>query len=342
MKAEGKANEKEKLNLLTLVDDGCCLSGLPYAQPMAEQQDLAINQQERVEERQQEGLKERVEQRQQESLAESLRRRTRQGTKRLLWRWCRSLGLIYLITHVVLLVMAPRLMFQPPRPPTEPLSSQAELPAAMKLIGPESQPVALRYSVPLTQQAAYVVLMSHGNAEDLTRLGPELAQLNSWGFAACAYDYPGYSFTPGPVSVAGAQQALLTTYQWLIDQGWRSDQIVLWGRSLGGGFSLAHAAQHDVAGVILHSTFYRAHQVLTRFPIMLFDPLPNARFLSQLDCPVLIIHGSNDKMIPLWHGEQLAAIRDDPLVTVNGRGHNDLQLRDVRLEWQQWIQDLSR
>src|SRR5262249_24974793 len=86
------------------------------------------------------------------------------------------------------------------------------------------------------------------------------------------------------------------------------------------------AARKPAAGLILQSPFLSAFRVLTRVPILPFDKFPNDKQIARVRCPVLIIHGTNDTVIPPWHGQKLwdAANRPKQLVMVPGADHNDL------------------
>jgi pimeloyl-ACP methyl ester carboxylesterase len=44
-------------------------------------------------------------------------------------------------------------------------------------------------------------------------------------------------------------------------------------------------------------------------------------FARRIRCPCLVIHGSDDRILPLEVGRRLADLLDAPLVTVEGGGH---------------------
>jgi abhydrolase domain-containing protein 17 len=76
--------------------------------------------------------------------------------------------------------------------------------------------------------------------------------------------------------------------------------------------------------------------VVTRIPIIPFDKFDNLKKITQLHCPLLIIHGTSDTIIPFWHGEKLykAATVPKQFYVVKDAGHNDLVMIAGEEYWQ--------
>ncbi|MEN9222558.1 MAG: alpha/beta hydrolase [Thermostichus sp. BF3_bins_97] len=174
--------------------------------------------------------------------------------------------------------------------------------------------------------ATYTLLYSHGNAEDLGDILPRMLSLQRKGFGVLAYDYRGYGTSEGTPSEAGSYLDIEAAYTYLIDQGVSPEQILVYGRSVGGGPSLYLAAKKPVGGLILESTFVTAFRVLTRIPLLPFDRFNNLSRIPKIECPVLILHGTEDVLIPFWHAQTLYRAARDPkrLVPIEGANHNNL------------------
>jgi hypothetical protein len=84
------------------------------------------------------------------------------------------------------------------------------------------------------------------------------------------------------------------------------------GRSVGTGPATHIAADHPVGGLILESGFTSAFRVITRWPILPFDRFNNVRLLPDVDAPVLIIHGSRDRIIAPHHAAALYRVASEP------------------------------
>lgn len=171
------------------------------------------------------------------------------------------------------------------------------------------------------------VLYLHGNAEDLGDILPRLEALQRHGYSVLAFDYRGYGTSPGMASeatvVADAAAALrhLCT---LDDVSPR--EVILYGRSLGGGPGVVLAARTRVGGLVLDGAFTSAFRVVTRVPVVPFDRFRNLTRLPAVSCPVLVIHGTQDETVPFTHGERLfrAAPAGSAHLWVEGAGHNNV------------------
>lgn len=177
-------------------------------------------------------------------------------------------------------------------------------------------------------KAAYTVLYSHGNAEDLGENVPVMRALQAAGFAVFTYDYPGYGTSGGGASEAGCTAAIEAAYRHLTGPlGVHPEQVIAYGRSVGGGPTMALAANSPVAGVILESTFTSAIDVRLPFNPYPFDKFPSRTRLKSYQGPVLVMHGRADDLIPVTHGEALYAAAPGPKqqLFVDGAGHDDFK-----------------
>lgn len=179
--------------------------------------------------------------------------------------------------------------------------------------------------------ARYTLLFSHGNAEDLGHGLPFLEELRDAGFAVLAYDYRGYGASSKDKfpTARGALLDELAVYRYALDElKIPASRLILHGRSVGNGPAIALATREPVAGIIVESGFVSAFRVLTRVQLLPFDKFPNLKMIRELRCPLLLIHGVEDEIIPLWHGEVLFAAAPEPKTAwwVEGAGHNDLAL----------------
>jgi abhydrolase domain-containing protein 17 len=175
-------------------------------------------------------------------------------------------------------------------------------------------------------QSRYTILYIHGNAEDLGDIRPVLARLHQQGFSVFAYDYRGYGTSNGIPGEANAYRDADAAYTYLTKQlKIPADRIIIYGRSIGGGSATELATRYSVAGLILESTFTSAFRVILPFPILPFDKFTNLDKLKKIHCPILVMHGQADKIIPFQHGRSLYAASPEPKISlwVADAGHND-------------------
>lgn len=233
-------------------------------------------------------------------------------------RLLRSLLLIYVLFAAYVFFRADSMIFQP-QPAT--YSDTREI---LKLpVTPTEKISALYLPQP---QAAYTLLYIHGNAEDLGGVRHVLDRLHRLGFNVFAYDYRGYGTSDGTPSEQRAYEDAEVAYTYLTQQlNIPPQRIILYGRSLGGGSATYLATRHPVGGLILEGTFTSVFRVIVPFPLLPFDKFANLQRLQNVRCPVLVMHGEADSVIPIHHGRALYAAARAPKMSlwVAGADHND-------------------
>lgn len=174
--------------------------------------------------------------------------------------------------------------------------------------------------------AAYTVLYSHGNGEDLGSVLPLLPVLRDLGFTVFAYDYRGYGLSEGRPSERNVYADIDAAYDYLTGAlRVQPERVILYGRSLGAGAAVDLAARRIVGGLVLESPFVTAFRVVTRIPVFPVDKFRNLDKIGRVRCPVLVMHGEADEIVPVWHGRRLFAGAPEPktLVVIPGAHHND-------------------
>jgi len=173
----------------------------------------------------------------------------------------------------------------------------------------------------------YVVLLSHGNAEDIGQLRDHIQRFHIEGFGILTYDYRGYGLSEGKPTEQNTYEDIEAAYQYLTaEQEIDPSQIIVHGRSVGCGPSVRLAEQYPVGGLILESPFVSAFRVVTRWPILPFDKFNNLARIKNINCPLLVIHGQQDRIVPFWHGQTIYEEANPPKMHywVEDAGHNDL------------------
>ena len=227
---------------------------------------------------------------------------------------CVLLGLL-----IVAIFFADRAIFRPQT------SSYKDTADVIKLKTEDSEPISAKFYE--NEQATYTILFSHGNAEDIGMIEPLARRLRDLGVNVLTYDYQGYGTSSGSPSEENAYEAIDAAYDYLLTEK-RTDpkRIILHGRSLGGGVAVDLASRKPVAGLILESTFTSAFRVVTRYPLFPFDKFENIKKIENVTSPVLVIHGTNDRTIPAYHGRLLFETANEPkqALWVEGAGHDNV------------------
>ena len=108
----------------------------------------------------------------------------------------------------------------------------------------------------------------------------------------------------------GCYCSIQTAYDYLISKG---KEVILLGQSIGTDPTCELASTRDVLGVILVS------------------PFMNPSKMVSINVPTMIIHGTNDELIPIQHAKKLySKLREKYRaggIWVQGAGHNDIFTR---------------
>lgn len=229
------------------------------------------------------------------------------------------IALVYFGVLIGAALYSERLIFQPPA------ASYADSDRIVRLPSGGTDTVAALY---LPNPAArYTILYSHDNAEDIGHLRPLLEEIRTLGFSVLAYDYRGYGTSTGTPSEQEAYQDVDAAYDFLVTaKGVSAERIIALGRSLGGAIAVDLASRKPVGGLIIESSFVSAYRVMTRVRLFPFDRFLTLSKLKAVRCPVLVIHGTRDEVIPFWHGQRLFEAANAPKLSlwVPDAGHNDL------------------
>ncbi|MHC4105560.1 MAG: alpha/beta hydrolase [Planctomycetota bacterium] len=173
----------------------------------------------------------------------------------------------------------------------------------------------------------FTILFSHGNAEDIGDLRDFFELFVDKGYSVLGYDYRGYGRSEGRAAEKNVYEDVESVYEYLVrDLNTPPEEIIAVGRSVGAGVALQLACEKELGGLILESAFVTAFRVITRIPLAPFDKFRNIDKIKRVGCPVLVIHGKDDRVIPFWHGEKLFKEAIEPKLKfwVDGAGHNDL------------------
>lgn len=233
--------------------------------------------------------------------------------------WIVAALVVYLGAAAAARLFSERIIFQPPP------ATYRDTSDIIKIATPDGGRLS---AVHLTSpNNRYTILYSHGNGEDLGVTRIELERLRRLGFDVFAYDYSGYGTSTGAPSEAQAYEDSRAAYTYLTAQlGVQPENVIAYGRSLGGALAIDLAAREPLAGLIVESSFTSAYTVMTRVPLFPGDRFANLGKLARVRCPVLVMHGTNDRVIPLRHGERLYAAAPDPKrpLWIDGADHNNL------------------
>ena len=191
-------------------------------------------------------------------------------------------------------------------------------------IGTNGVPIAARALGPHRGKKA--ILYCHGNAEDLTAIEVRFDNLLDAGYTVATFDYPGYGLSGGSPSEEGCCRNAHRMFDWLVEnRGFAPNEIFVVGYSIGTGVAVELAEKREVGGLWLEASYVSAPRILTRIRLLLIDPFPSSERIGNVRCPIVMLHGTDDRIIPYSQGWKLYQCAKPPkwFIPVKGAGHVD-------------------
>jgi alpha-beta hydrolase superfamily lysophospholipase len=171
----------------------------------------------------------------------------------------------------------------------------------------------------------------HGNAGSLRTWGAIASAYAAMGYEVWVMDYRGYGKSKGTRTEKWMNEDALLVYDEAAN-GTAQQDIVVYGRSLGAAFASFVASERKPGKVVLESPFYGladvadAHVPFLPMRLLLKYKFPVSEYVRKLNGRLLVVHGSEDRVVPLQSSEKLKPNLkpDDRFVVIEGGGHNDL------------------
>lgn len=163
------------------------------------------------------------------------------------------------------------------------------------------------------------VLFCHGNAGNISHRLDSLEIFHRLGLSVFIFDYRGYGKSDGKPTEAGVYSDVEGAWRYLLQERKASpEEIVLFGRSLGGAVAAWMAEQVRPRGLILESTFTsladagRHHFFFLPVKLIVGDSFNTLGRMKNIHCPVLLASSPDDEIVPGDHGRVLFDAAGEP------------------------------
>ena len=164
-----------------------------------------------------------------------------------------------------------------------------------------------------------VVLFCHGNAGNIAHRLESIQIFHRLGLDVFIFDYRGYGQSKGKPSESGTYKDAEAAWRYLVEERQvNPNEIIVFGRSLGGAVAAWLAQSQTPGALILESTFTSLPDIASKlYPylpvrLLLRFEYNTAEYLSRVNCPVLIVHSRDDEIMPSSHGRRLFEIAKEP------------------------------
>jgi alpha-beta hydrolase superfamily lysophospholipase len=238
---------------------------------------------------------------------------------------------IYVIISVAIYYLQDYIMFKPEKLPKD-------FEFAYKNQKTEEYNIETRDGVTINALRFYpkgesegVVLYLKGNSKSIKGWGKFAVDFTRHNYNVLMVDYRGFGKSTGRRTQKAIKRDLQVVYNKIKEQT-TEDRIIVYGRSLGSGFAAKLASTNHPKMLVLDAPYYSLSKVAARyapfmpFSILLKFPLPTYKWLKYVQCPIHIIHGTDDKLIPYKTSVKLSQVNPKltKLHTVIGGGHKNL------------------
>ena len=176
-----------------------------------------------------------------------------------------------------------------------------------------------------------LVFFLHGNAGNLQTWTTGIDFYRRVNYDLFMLDYRGYGKSTGRIESEEQLDADVRAAWDTIAPRYRDKPIVIYGRSLGTGLATKLASEVSAQLLILVSPYSSlASAAKEEYPWapewLLKYPLRTDQVIGRVQMPIVLLHGRNDRRIPLANSERLAALARSPveLIVVEGAGHDDI------------------
>ena len=248
---------------------------------------------------------------------------------------------MYLAVFSGLYLFQRKLIYLPSKTMVSPTEAGVPVMQELEVTGPDGLALTFWYRPAYDNQPT--VIFFHGNTGNLSKRGLKIKPFLDAGLGVLLAAYRGYGHNLGKPSELGLYSDARSQLSFLKDRGVYPKDWILYGESLGSAIAVQMAFEVasvglleqipvPVGGLVLEAPFLSLPEIAQeRYPFipahaMVWDRYNSRAKIEQVHMPILIVHGENDRVIPLKHGVQLFNAANQPKQAnwIPIAGHNNL------------------
>lgn len=182
-----------------------------------------------------------------------------------------------------------------------------------------------------------VIIFMHGNSYNVEKFYHKMIPLMRAGYGTFMPEYRGYGNVPGQIRQHNLEADALAAVKELHKMGYKNEDIIIYGMSLGSHMATysAYQLQKDgpFAALILEVPFdslLNVTKLVVPVPLPLEyivrDKYDNTQMITAIKSPILILGGSKDPTVPVELAKNLYKLAPQPkkMIIYQGGAHSDL------------------
>ena len=162
------------------------------------------------------------------------------------------------------------------------------------------------------------LLFFHGNAGNLFNRSYKLNKFNELDLNVLIISWRSFSGNLGKPNETNLYGDAKKAVKWLNDKGVKTENIILYGESLGTGVAVEIGQTNKFNSIILESPYtsmVKAAKIYYPYlpvNLLLKDKYNSEKKIKNIKTPILIMHGKKDNIVPFYMGKKLFETANKP------------------------------
>ncbi len=167
------------------------------------------------------------------------------------------------------------------------------------------------------EKPKFIILFCHGNAGNISTRMEKIKFFNEINCDIFIFDYKGYGKSSGKPTEEGIYEDAVSAYGFLISRGYKENEIIGYGESLGSAVIIDLASKKKLKAIIIEGGFSSgkdmANYIYPYIPFWLSSiKLNSDEKIKDIKIPKLFIHSHDDVVVPYELGYKLYKIAPEP------------------------------
>jgi fermentation-respiration switch protein FrsA (DUF1100 family) len=204
------------------------------------------------------------------------------------------------------------------------------------------------WHIPAKNETRSTIIFCHGNGGNIGGRIGSLQVFHNMGFNVIIFEYQGYGDSTGETTEKNTYDDAMTAWNYLIKgKALQPEDIIIFGRSLGGAVAIQLAEQVQPKLLVTESTFSSAPDMAARmFPFLPSKILCRYKYnsaerIKNIHCPVIIAHGPEDNTVPYAFGKRIFDAANEPKHFVDLEGGHNAGGIDIHKDFQDLFKKLA-